>query len=197
MKRHLFNLIAVVSLLLCVVAVGLWVRSYFRVDQFSDTRMDRDGADWYWWNRVASSRDGGVLVIDRGYLVTTPRFADNWSHKPGEQYHVVSLPGVNAPRERFPVSHWFEFDARRKLKPIGSLTGPEILHMDALQFRMPYWIVVLVTGVLPAVWLVRRRREGRRTREGWCLRCGYDLRASPGRCPECGVVPSEPEAAAV
>ena len=33
---------------------------------------------------------------------------------------------------------------------------------------------------------VMRRRHARR--RGLCLSCGYDLRASPGACPECGVI---------
>ena len=56
--------------------------------------------------------------------------------------------------------------------------------------RVPYWLLAVVTGVLPAAWLRRRRRERRTRLLGLCPRCGYDLRATPGRCPECGKVPA-------
>ena len=45
----------------------------------------------------------------------------------------------------------------------------------------------------PAGWLYREWHARRRllVRErGLCAACGYDLRATPDRCPECGAVPA-------
>jgi len=54
--------------------------------------------------------------------------------------------------------------------------------------RVPYWAVVLATGAGPVKRIRRLRRERRTYRRlsaGQCPRCGYDLRATPDRCPEC------------
>jgi hypothetical protein len=54
---------------------------------------------------------------------------------------------------------------------------------------MPYWALMLVTAPLAAalpIKFARRMRRRHRHRKGLCLRCGYDLRASTDRCPECG-----------
>ena len=54
----------------------------------------------------------------------------------------------------------------------------------------PWWFVMLATAVLPARASYKWRR-GRRARRGACANCGYDLYATPERCPECGVVPTK------
>jgi hypothetical protein len=55
---------------------------------------------------------------------------------------------------------------------------------------IPYWFLFIVTAIVP-LWLMgesvkNRYRIMNRRRQGRCLACGYDLRASAGQCPECG-----------
>ena len=53
-----------------------------------------------------------------------------------------------------------------------------------------YWILAIAAAMTPCFWLVRFHRRQLRIAAGRCLICGYDLRATHGRCPECGTVAS-------
>jgi hypothetical protein len=57
---------------------------------------------------------------------------------------------------------------------------------DIVIFAIPYWAIALCATVLPAWWSLRNHRAARPARGGRCAKCGYDLRATPDRCPECG-----------
>jgi hypothetical protein len=67
-----------------------------------------------------------------------------------------------------------------------SIRQPLVIRRDDYIFAVPIWFPIALFSVAPLriAWrfIIRRRRQMR----GLCVNCGYDLRATPERCPECG-----------
>jgi len=74
----------------------------------------------------------------------------------------------------------------------GSGTEPHAPVMEIIVVALPWWFA-MSAGTAPAAALALRSaiayaRKRARARSGLCATCGYDVRATPERCPECGTV---------
>src|SRR5665213_3558654 len=80
---------------------------------------------------------------------------------------------------------------------LAAINGPLGLYRAAMGRVTPYrghgptyWILTAAVNVIVGVvgiWLVvRANTRERRRKAGQCVRCWYDLRATPCICPECG-----------
>jgi hypothetical protein len=181
LRRWLFNALAAMSLLLCAATAALWVRSYYAMEVWNyrgpvdrrgflreQTVRALKGRIWYGWQ------------LNGGYADLIPEY-------------------TNSPQFSGFHSRPLQSDALETWSMKGpQFAGFEYLRLTTLQNEVfayaiiiPIWAIAMMTAVLPALWLWRRLP--RRFAAGFCRSCGYDLRATPDRCPECGTVPKKGE----
>src|SRR5262245_20424551 len=67
---------------------------------------------------------------------------------------------------------------------------PYVSAWRARMVVLPWWVLVVLFGAGPTHRVVKawRRARFKRLNPGLCDTCGYDLRATPDRCPECGTI---------
>jgi len=92
------------------------------------------------------------------------------------------------------VDEWYEPDLPSARQSTWLRFGWDSFSWGRFEMRRataPLWFLTLAAGLLPGVRLYRWQRRRCRHRPGHCAQCGYDLRATPDRCPECGMVPKQ------
>jgi hypothetical protein len=162
--RSIFHAASAASLLVCALAMLLWIRSYFV-------------ADWLQVGNFTASTSAGDVEFNY-FLSDAPARGRSGIHY-----------GTNPPRSMRHKSLW---GVQPALAPIGFaydvVRDPKWRDYRAM---VPLWFVALLGSILPTRWLYLYRgswRKERRAARGLCLNCGYDMRMTPARCPECGAV---------
>jgi hypothetical protein len=174
-RRRVLNGLLLLSLLLGMWFASLWWRSYVA------------GSEIFWRQRPMQ-----VLIRSRyGELWITC-----WKRIDAPEYWSSNILQVNfwPIHERSPVVA-FNPDVRAqtimgfKFQQWGWPRPPQWAW--GYNLTVPYWFLVLcclvpLIGATQYHW--RSRRQRLRLATGLCPNCGYDLRSTPERCPECGKV---------
>ena len=191
---------ACVSLMAALAAGGMWVRSHHVGDRWGWATVSREGATARETDLYFVSADGGVAaqVLRRWRAAGNARVTD------GRPFYHAADGVLEYPRPR-PIAAtgthhnwhlggcgflrsvygrqdlWVSYDGETRVY------GADRTVITAVV--APWWMLTLTGLPLPLAAALRRARA-RRPPAGLCPSCGYDLRATPARCPECGASPA-------
>jgi hypothetical protein len=186
MKRLLLNVLTALCLLLTIATLTLWALSHWTIGAIS----------------YSAPRQVGIDVIDRAYgIYDEPGVLgfcrSEYTHGDISAEEIPSLlndrgwtsfavPASDVANDtvnqRFfdDWTHWRFYT----LGIYDYLSGGE----EKIIVKLPMALIVAFFSIVPLWKAHRMRRNYKRRNDQLCSHCGYDLRASPERCPECGTV---------
>lgn len=175
---------SIAALALLILAGALWVRSYSARDSLTYTHFAQPPhvRDRRYVRTEAISASGVLLVIVRQAQESRQTSVNpdpGWSYDTG-----APRPVEGVPRDPHTVFGWggswvFQKDFGRTFGSIKRQT------LVAMPYRLiaPLLLLLSTPGIVLGSQSLRRAT---RLRKGQCVACGYDLRSSRERCPECG-----------
>jgi hypothetical protein len=150
MLRRLFTLLSALSLVLCVAACVIWIRSYSRDDTFEwrDRGVNPAPPGNGWYRYIWGESACGLFRLQSYRQSYTEEQTSFLLMNPCAQ-PVHALMSNPVGTRQWPAGTFYGFSYTRTLDKGSTLIA------------------------------------------GGCVLCGYDLRATPERCPECGTVPKK------
>ena len=161
--RRILSGLAALSLLFCAACVPMWIRSESTQDWLEIQIGHR------LWGLNSGRGRLKLCYLSPIPLSTTGRFQ-------GGSIHTTEHLLIAEDR---PQNVW---------QSIGFFCGSFIDSGGAYVYELLFrcWVVMIATGLLPVLWFCGPSFRRNRSNSGHCSGCGYDLRATPDRCPECG-----------
>lgn len=180
MKRLLTRTIVLLSSVLTLALLTLWVRSHFVLDEVS--RVDASG-----FTHAFVSFGGSIHVIEcNTSAATRPATWDAYPYAGRANLGPVYDPAF-ADRRILGFAHYVGPGMRGTFLNGSSVElVPWLAGLRYEAWVIPFWGPTLLVSIPALLGARRLLRRSIRRRRGWCLECGYDLRATADRCPECG-----------
>jgi len=181
----MLNLLSAVSLVLCVATGLLSVRGTWYTDrleflgQVGATKQttfelvilySRIHVNYFNITFVPQERNDFIRTFNDGHVAE--RFLlESDANKPMNERTRKGL-------------RWFQYVDLSGLDPFHN----DMPRWNGWRLTFPLPLLTLLAAGLPLHYLTGAVRSRHRVTRGHCLNCGYDLRATPERCPECGFV---------
>jgi len=176
--------VSVGIIITCVTLLILWKRSY----SFKD-RVE------FQWSSAARLR-----AVDRHLLFRSDSHGLEFWHSRKDVWDEERIGELSRERlfdgdpDPVPDNRWRDPTYRERFMYLHTAFAEKGLSDSTVAIAIPHWAAISAT-VVPAIILVifeiRRYRGFGVRKNGFCEGCGYDLRGSPTRCPECGMGSSE------
>ncbi|MDB5171994.1 MAG: hypothetical protein JWN51_767 [Phycisphaerales bacterium] len=184
MLRRLFTLLSALSLLLCVGTALLWGWSYKSLGDLEIGKDDRIPSPW---GTAAMVGPDAHLFSYRGSLqvLYIGRVAADWLDGKHVEHRGMRCEWSQS---QFSGAIFWPKQPSHAWERLGFChsadTGP--LGKTIVVVGAPHWSIASILSLLPLCWTAARWRRLQRRVHGLCPGCGYDLRATADRCPECG-----------
>lgn len=194
-RRWLGIVLACISLLLCLTSACIW--TFFSSELF--------GVRIYSLNqRLVITCFEGKAHFHLAGASPSDDASRTWNFfRAGVSGQRIQLANIKIPEVRYQYwgfgygesrsdtisrQAWLRDTVRRN--PLLSPYDPRIaaVRSPPAILQLPLWFCAMIFAILPAIHIARYVRDRRRSITGRCAQCGYDLRATPERCPECGAV---------
>ena len=182
MKRGLFTILAALSLLLCVAVLVAWAGAA----RMTPRRLTRPiGAARSYHLELRSHSLSFYTWPFPIVAALSPETFISWDVRTSQVIYLEHDVFIRAPAHvgisfaGFVAGHWNKSmgDA-----PSGDWRGSFVV--------VPYWMLAMLFAICPALLGITQLGHRRRRHLGLCPSCGYDLRATPDRCPECRATPA-------
>ena len=183
-RRRRYNVALSVSLAVLLMTCLLWLRSVTGGQDFLTYGLDRAQRD----PAGSEGVEIGLVTHREEISIGEARIQQGeGAPRPDEEAHAWHSSWFGEVGSAFNTLG----DARSFLGFGLTLDGeyPWFGNVTGTVVTIPYWLLGTASATLPGFAAVnwwRQSRRQRRTRLGLCLACGYDLRESRDRGPECG-----------
>jgi hypothetical protein len=186
--RPLRNMFVFFSLMFAIVLAMLWLRSYRNYQYIQRETSNCRAAP----NKLRHEIDALIWLDGRIHF-----YQNRVDQTVGEESAPAAIMRDNS-RKRWYFGSW-QFTNQRDKQKLGDsqwnrlgFAWARVESSDGYEFvrqidaYLPGWLLLPILVVPTSIRAAFVMRARLRRSAGRCVVCGYDLRASPVRCPECG-----------